>query len=329
MLLHRARALVRILFGTPTSMGADDRSNAHSPTCTGLMTRSYSNAGMSAICAAIETADLRPGDRVVTGLQNYFETSEYLDRYVANRSIEIIRTPIGNAEAMRATIVRARPRLVLFETSTNSPDAEVPLGLGAWLASSADSLFVCDNTVQGPLTKWFSDPNLAKIRPRRLLVVESATKYISRSVMAGIVYGPSDLVDRARGFARATGQHLQEKAFNHLREGDLLHVGKRLKLHSRNVEIFANALSLLRQDRFSVRFLCGEQNNKGDCPELFAEGIGGIIFVVPQRREVAADVEPTVCRCVLTSWQKLLRSLGYTLPIRAGIRMERYLRPYL
>lgn len=272
------------------------------------------NAGMSAVTAAIEAADLRPGDRIVTGLRNYFETAEYLDVHLSKRGIEILRAPIDQADAMQAVIARSRPRLVLFETATNSPDTAAPQRLEAWLRESPESLFVCDNTVQGTLTGWFSDPALRAILPERFLVVESATKYLSQSVMAGLVYGKRDLVHRARALARVTGQQLQEKAFNYLRAGDLLHVGQRLKLHSRNIGVFAEQLFRVRKSCFSVRLLNGAPRQRHDGSGLFAEGVGGLVFLVP-----GGDRAPQkICRQLLSSWQRRVGAMGYSLPVRAG-----------
>lgn len=276
------------------------------------------NTGMSAVTAAIEAAGLRPGDRLLTGLYSYFETSEYIEKNLSLRGIEILRVPIGNPDAMRTAIAQSKPRLILFETTTNAPDAAVPLGLEAWLASRQDALVVCDNTVQGPLTRWFSDPELAGLLPAQFLVVESATKYLSQSVMAGIVYGKREQVDRARAFARVTGQQLQEKAFNHLRNGNLLHVGRRLKLHSRNTELVADELSSRCGGAFAVRLLSGSPRARRDRPDLFSEGVGGIVFLVPRDAEGLAGTAPAICRRVLSSWRDRLGAIGYPLRIRAG-----------
>lgn len=276
------------------------------------------NTGMSAVTAAIEAAELRPGDRLLTGLHSYFETSEYLEKHLSPRGVEILRVPIADPEAMRITIARAKPRLILFETTTNAPDAAVPLGFEAWLPNCPDALVVCDNTVQGPLTRWFSDPEIAGLLPAQFLVVESATKYLSQSVMAGIVYGNRQQVDRARAFARVTGQQLQEKAFNYLRKGDLQHVIRRLKLHSRNTELVGNELSRPWGDNFSVRLLSGSARAHQIRPDLFSAGVGGIVFLVPHHAGSSLDGAQTICRRVLASWRDRLGAMGYLVPIRAG-----------
>lgn len=276
------------------------------------------NTGMSAVTTAIEAAELRPGDRVLTGLQSYFETSEYLDIHMGRRAVEIIRAPIDQPDAMGVVLERTRPRLVLFETTTNSPDVTVPRGLEVWLRASPESLFVCDNSVQGALTGWFSDPKLRSVAPERLLVVESATKYLSQSVVAGLLYGKRDEVERARAFARVTGQHLQEKAFNYLREGELRHVGKRMKLHSRNTEILAEQLAQVPESPFSVRLARGPVHRHRESLDIFAEGVGGLIFLVPDGERARSRAPQALCRQTLTSWQERLRPMGWSVPVRAG-----------
>jgi hypothetical protein len=275
------------------------------------------NAGMSAVAVALDALGLRPGDRILTSKRNYFETAELFDRYLPQRGIEVVRAPIGQPGAMHQAISCHAPKAVFFEVATNSPEVESPADLARWLEETAEVAFVCDNTVQGPLTRWFGDRAVAAVKPSAsLLVVESATKYVSQSMVAGLIYGERRMVDSARALARITGQQLQEKAFNYLREGEISAVEQRLKLHSRNVAIFVEALSEVAGALQFLRTLSGAPARACVAPALFANGVGGLLYLKP--RTLDEEAAGPACRRIVTEWQRRLAAHGQVLFVRAG-----------
>ncbi|MEI6430491.1 MAG: PLP-dependent transferase, partial [Pseudanabaena sp. ELA607] len=176
------------------------------------------NTGMSTIAVVVGMLNLSQGSKILTGERCYFETSDYLERYLVPRGIEIIRVPVDNTLLLNETIKNLQPQLAIFETVTNVPDVTALLGFPDCLGVSPNTFFLIDNSVQSHLTKWFS---LVEKSCSRVLVAESLGKYLTHETMGGVIYGSKETVERARNFARATGQQLQEKSFNYLCEAEL------------------------------------------------------------------------------------------------------------
>lgn len=106
--------------------------------------------------------------------------------------------------------------------------------------------------------------------------------------MAGILYGNEDLIDKARDFARDTGQQLQEKAFNFISKTEIRNINKKLQLHKRNVKYFVSTI-------------------KNRIKNINIKTVGALIFIQFKRSS------PKTYRKIVDQWHK--RSLIY---IRAG-----------
>jgi cystathionine beta-lyase/cystathionine gamma-synthase len=268
------------------------------------------NSGMSGIAVICEMLNLRAGDTVVTGERSYFEITSFLEQFVSERGIRVVRVPVGNSPKVIAVLKESSPRLVILETATNVPSVDVPENVPSWLEAAAQALFLVDNSVQSHLTHWFS------ILPQneRLIVLESGVKYLTHQCMAGILYGNPATLERARNYARLAGQQLQEKAFNFINVAEIEHLPKKLARHSRNARIFCRALQPYARCFAFINVLDSATRHNAANP-IFDAGIGALLFVaLPHGSE---DVN-IAHRRLLQGWRQAALQHGLNVQIRCG-----------
>lgn len=266
------------------------------------------NSGMSAVAVAVGTVRPARGATLLIGRRGHFETLDYLTRFVAPLGVKMVHVPPGNAAAVVDALRTLRPEMALFETAANTPGGDVPSGVRRWFEASSSTLFVVDNTVQSVLTRWFDGE--AADQPR-LVVVESATKYLAHHCTAGLIYGPAAIVDRMRELARATGQQLQEKAFNFLRPAEIEHLPWKLSRHAGNVRVFVDELAAA--PAIDVRTLDSGSDDEARAV-IFRHGPGGILFVRLRGHGSGEQAH----REILAEWQAEARRQGAWVPVRAG-----------
>lgn len=78
------------------------------------------NAGMGAVVTAIEAEDLKTGDVVLCGIDVYVESEKYFQD-LKRRGMEIILINSGDAEEIEGEIRSKTPRLIILESTGNSP----------------------------------------------------------------------------------------------------------------------------------------------------------------------------------------------------------------
>ncbi len=268
------------------------------------------NSGASAAAVAVGATRPARGATILIGRRGHVDTAEYLTRFVAPLGVKMVHVPPGNAGAVLDALRTLKPEAALFETAVNAPGGDVPAGVLRWFEASPDTLFIVDNTVQSVLTRWF-EGELGERAARRLVVLESATKYLAHQCTAGLVYGPEAVVGRMRELARATGQQLQEKAFNFLRPAEITHLPWKLSRHASNVRIFVEELSAVSD--VEVRTLDAAADEEARAL-LFRHGPGGVVFVrLPGHR-----ARGRIHHELLAAWQAEARRQGAWIPVRAA-----------
>jgi cystathionine beta-lyase/cystathionine gamma-synthase len=268
------------------------------------------NSGMSAVTIALGTVKPARGATILVGRGGHFETTDYLTRFVAPLGVKVVHVPSGNAGAVLDALRTLAPTAALFETAVNAPGGEAPSGISRWFEASPETLFIVDNTVQSVLTRWF-DGKTAPGLESRLIVVESVTKYLAHHCTAGLIYGPEAIVARMRDLARATGQQLQEKAFNFLRPAEIEHLAWKLSRHARNVGVFVEEIGAAKG--VDVRTLDSGTDTEARAA-LFRHGPGGIVFM----RLRGHGAGERGHRELLAEWQAEARRQGAWVPVRAG-----------
>jgi methionine-gamma-lyase len=146
-------------------------------------------SGMGAVSTAV-LALLKSGDHVVAQTSHYMGTTRLLSEILPRFGIQATRVDQTDSGAFERAL-RPQTRLVLVETPSNPTLAVTDLAAVAARARARGILTLADNTFASPVNQ----------RPRDFgidLVVHSATKYLGghSDLVAGVVAGPKDLVDR-------------------------------------------------------------------------------------------------------------------------------------
>ena len=148
-------------------------------------------SGMSAVVAAIESAHLTSGSKILLGQDHYTEIARYVDEHLRPRGIGVVRVDSGNPDEIKGSITARNPDVILFETVANGTAMPV-LDTSSLLSYASQKkgsgpLIILDNTLSTPTnipaSKLFSN------QPARIIVVESGTKaYAMNSETLGILY---------------------------------------------------------------------------------------------------------------------------------------------
>ena len=148
-------------------------------------------SGMSAVVAAIESAHLTAGDKILLGQDHYTEIARYVDEHLRPRGIKVVRVDSGNPKEIRGSISAHNPDVVLFETVANGTAMPV-LDIDDLLSYVSNGkgktpLIILDNTLSTPTNIPAS--KLFAGQSARIIVVESGTKsYAMNSETLGILY---------------------------------------------------------------------------------------------------------------------------------------------
>jgi hypothetical protein len=262
------------------------------------------NSGMSAVSTCLDALDLMPGDQIIAQELCYFETIELLARY-ERRGVRVHRFKMDTETAAFNAADPARVKAILFESSLNTYHCySVGFDVVCLLARRFPSaFFICDSTLDSAVytakDKISQLPELAA----RFVFVESVTKFISRSCMAGMITGCSGAVEPIRAVARNHGQFLQEKAFNWIMPCEIGRLRERLALHRRNADIFGHEL------------LCNSNKNNRDSEfligSLSVKRSASLFFLKFLDSKGNVDI-------LADTYASRSRELGISIPIRSG-----------
>lgn len=267
------------------------------------------NSGMAALDVALGAAELRPGCRVLVHERAYFETAEYLEYVAARRGIEVVRVDMTAAERVDDALRAHDPAAILVETSLNCPPCDAPVLTDALLGHRA--LLVVDNSLLSHAV-----PVHRLLDRNRVLVVESAIKYLTRTCMGGVVYGSGDAITAARCYARRIGVQLQERAFAGLQVAELLTARERVALHGRNNRAFVAALA---GERWAwVRTATSSIEGRRDplARAVRTAGAGALVYACIGG--AGASDQAAVHRRLIAEWVRRARLRGLRLDVRAG-----------
>jgi cystathionine beta-lyase/cystathionine gamma-synthase len=192
-------------------------------------------SGMAAISAAI-LSHVRAGDHVVAQTAHYTAALSLLADWLPRQGVTVTQVGQTDIEAFRRAI-GPKTRLVYTETPTNPTMALTDLEAVSALAHAQGAIVVTDNTFassfnQLPLTLGVD------------LVVHSATKYLNghSDVTAGVVVGPSKLVEPVWEYARVHGPVLHPMEAWLLGRG-LKTYALRMRQHNQSGALVAEALA--------------------------------------------------------------------------------------
>ena len=130
------------------------------------------SSGMAAIHAALLTAGLKSGDRLVSSQDLYGATQALFRDVMAPLGVETRYVPATDPAAFAAAVRAARPRVVFVETISNPLLRVVDIGAVAAVARETGATTIVDSTFASPLL----------VTPLDLgadFVVHSTTKYLN------------------------------------------------------------------------------------------------------------------------------------------------------
>jgi methionine-gamma-lyase len=159
-------------------------------------------SGMGAIFATL-ASQLQAGDRVVAPEAGYGSSRTLLGGTFAKFGVRVDFVDLTDNATAAAAIAAARPRVVSAETLANPTAFVTDHATVARLAHEHGATYIVDNT--------FASSYIC--RPLDLgadLVVESGTKFLSGNsdVIAGMVAGPTELIQRIEAVQNETGATL-------------------------------------------------------------------------------------------------------------------------
>jgi cystathionine beta-lyase/cystathionine gamma-synthase len=269
----------------------------------------FLNSGMAAIQTAFESQVLCHGDKILIGQKSYFETIDWLEKFVTPRGIELIKVDTSNSHEIAMALEIHQPQICFLETVVNSPDV-ICLDFDIqFFKISPKTVFVIDNTVQSHSTKWFEI--VPKKYHNRLLVVESGTKYITDQIMMGIIYGSLESLEKSRNYARCIGNQLQQKAFDYLKPVDSEGLSKKLGIQNKNVEYL---MSKINPSKFQYVRMFNQNAKSANQKILFSKGMGCLVFLKLQGCEELEYKH----RQLVDSIKQKMSGLGFLIHIRAG-----------
>jgi cystathionine beta-lyase/cystathionine gamma-synthase len=193
------------------------------------------NTGMSALDVALRALPMRPGSVVLMHERAYFETTDLME-HVLRPDIQPVQVDMRDPNATWRALGEYQAAAIIVETALNGTSCDIPV-LEPLLTSGVPVLI--DNSALGHALGW---DDLAAAAASEVIVAESATKYLTRSASAGVLYGSTGWVQEARLCARRVGQQLQGRALHHLRPGEIDHCRQRTLLHAARAGQFARQL---------------------------------------------------------------------------------------
>jgi methionine-gamma-lyase len=171
--------------GNPTTRRAESIIAALEGAEAALLTSS----GMGAISTTALSL-LRSGDHVIAQKTHYMGTAQLLGTILPRLGIDVTLVDQTSTDSF-ASALRPSTKLIYVESPANPLLALTDLAAVASLAHRHGALTVCDSTIASPV-------NQNPIRLGVDLVIHSATKFLGghHDLMAGVVAGPRELIDR-------------------------------------------------------------------------------------------------------------------------------------
>ncbi len=194
-------------------------------------------SGIAAITATMWTL-LEAGDTILVDKVIYGCTYAFFSRGISKFGVKVKFIDMTDLDEVR-DCMKLSPRAVFFETPSN-PNVRIIDVFGVSNLAKANGAYVIvDNTFATPIVQRPSEHGAD-------LVIHSATKFLGGhgDLLAGVVAGRQDLVDRVRGegLRVLSGATLSpHSAFLILR--GLKTLSLRVKQHSNSASIIANHLS--------------------------------------------------------------------------------------
>lgn len=231
------------------------------------------NTGMSAIDVALRALPVPSGAPILMHERAYFETTDLIEG-VLRQQVKPVLVDMRDAAAIGRALAAQRPAAIIVETALNGPRCDIPV-LEPLLASGVPLLI--DNSAIGHALSWGV---LAAQAEGEVIVAESATKFLTRSASAGVLYGTGNWIGAARLCARRAGQQLQGRALHHLRPGEIGCCRRRTLLHAARATQLADQLRASGADLAVSSPATAAAGRRDRLARLISEGACGCLVFV-------------------------------------------------
>ncbi|WP_189666545.1 PLP-dependent transferase [Pseudomonas amygdali] len=276
------------------------------------------NSGMSAISVAMSAIGLKSSDHVLVGKSSYFETNEVLEHFSGVTGCQVHSIDFLNISAFEDALKDLSPKLLMVEVATNCPTPVLLPDFSQVDFGANVPIMICDQTIVG-----FPSEAISLKYPGDVIYLASLSKFVTNSISAGLIFGQASNINVCRKIARFSGQNLQERAFNFIRNSDIACVGYRMEIHRRNVRLFANELAQVKSSLSLFRVLgrdyLDDSSHESD--------INGCLIFLALRSSAGRDnFAPELVerhRAVVNSWRDFSLRRGGSVDIRSGFGWRR------
>ena len=226
------------------------------------------SSGMAAISNTL-FANLKPGDKVVTGKDTYGGTSKIFLEFLPQYDIQVRLCDTTDHDLIEKEVLNGC-QLLYLETPTNPTLKIQDIKRLSSIGKKVDALVVVDNTLATPINQNPLDLGAD-------IVIHSATKFLCghSDALGGLICGNKKLIEKIFHFREINGATLAPNAAYLILRG-MKTLALRMERHNNNAMQLANYLS--KHQKIDSVYYPGLNTNSGHNTALSQmRGFGGVL----------------------------------------------------
>ena len=226
------------------------------------------SSGMAAISNTL-FANLKPGDKVVTGKDTYGGTSKIFLEFLPQYDIQVRLCDTTDHDLIEKEVLNGC-QLLYLETPTNPTLKIQDIKRLSSIGKKVDALVVVDNTLATPINQNPLDLGAD-------IVIHSATKFLCghSDALGGLICGNKELIEKIFHFREINGATLAPNAAYLILRG-MKTLALRMERHNNNAMQLANYLS--KHQKIDSVYYPGLNTNPGHNTAVSQmRGFGGVL----------------------------------------------------
>ena len=226
------------------------------------------SSGMAAISNTL-FANLKPGDKVVTGKDTYGGTSKIFLEFLPQYDIQVRLCETTDYDLIEKEVLNGC-QLLYLETPTNPTLKIQDINRLSSIGKKVDALVVVDNTLATPINQNPLDLGAD-------IVIHSATKFLCghSDALGGLICGNKKLIEKIFHFREINGATLAPNAAYLILRG-MKTLALRMERHNNNAMQLANYLS--KHQKIDSVYYPGLNTNPGHNTAVSQmRGFGGVL----------------------------------------------------
>ena len=239
------------------------------------------SSGMAAISNTL-FANLKPGDKVVTGKDTYGGTSKIFLEFLPQYDIQVRLCDTTDHDLIEKEVLNGC-QLLYLETPTNPTLKIQDIKRLSSIGKKVDALVVVDNTLATPINQNPLDLGAD-------IVIHSATKFLCghSDALGGLICGNKKLIEKIFHFREINGATLDPNAAYLIIRG-MKTLALRMERHNTNAMELANWLS--EHPKIDAVFYPGLETNSGYTTAVDQmKGFGGVLsFSLSGEKDLIPD----------------------------------------